>query len=120
VAQGAIHVIDYAEDCIALQNSGSESTQSSLAIEQAGRHDVSDQSGVCTQTSWATVADRASQVAANLHQIDGPACGAGESCPDFSASGPPMRFGYFRIVIGVQANVIAHGIDNGKVTVWRR
>jgi hypothetical protein len=119
-AQGAIHVIDYAEDCIALQNNSNESTQSSLAIEQAGRRYVSDQQGLCTQTTWAPVANRASLVAANFNRIDGPACGAGESCPDFSASGPPMRFGYFRIVFGVQGNVIAHGIDNWKVTVWRQ
>ncbi|MEP6501803.1 MAG: hypothetical protein ABJD97_00605 [Betaproteobacteria bacterium] len=119
-AQGAIRVIDYAEDCRALQDSSVESTQSSLVIEQAGRHYGADQYGLCVQTSWAPVANRASLVAADFHRFDGPACGTGESCPDFSAAGAPMRFGYFRIVFGTQGNVIAHGIDNWKVTVWRQ
>jgi len=49
-----------------------------------------------------------------------PPCAAGESCPDFSATAAPMRFGYWRISYGMTGDTIAHGIDNWKVTVWRR
>jgi hypothetical protein len=31
-----------------------------------------------------------------------------------------MRFGYWRISYGVQGDVVAHGIDNWQVTVWRQ
>ncbi len=31
-----------------------------------------------------------------------------------------LRFGYWRISFGVAGDSIAHGIDNWKVTVWRR
>ena len=44
----------------------------------------------------------------------------GETCPDFSASAAPMRFGYWRISFGGPGGSIAHGIDNWKVTVWKR
>ena len=31
-----------------------------------------------------------------------------------------MRFGYWRISFGSPGTTIAHGIDNWKVTVWKR
>jgi hypothetical protein len=31
-----------------------------------------------------------------------------------------MRFGYWRSVPGQAAQAVAHGIDNWKVTVWKR
>jgi hypothetical protein len=31
-----------------------------------------------------------------------------------------MRFGYWRISYGMPGDTVAHGIDNWKVTVWRR
>ena len=31
-----------------------------------------------------------------------------------------MHFGFRRISYGVPGDAIAHGIDNWKVTVWRR
>ena len=57
--------------------------------------------------------------------VDGLACAAGESCPDFSGSGAPIRLGLVGgaddrgggVVLPVQT---AHGFDNWKVTVWRR
>lgn len=119
-SQGSIYVIDYAEDCLALQSSETMSTQSGLLIEQGGRSYRSESSWQCVSSNWSAVANRSSLRAQDLLQIDGPACQAGESCPDFSASAAPMRFGYWRISYGVPRDSIAHGIDNWKVTVWRR
>ena len=31
-----------------------------------------------------------------------------------------MRFGYWRIVFAAPGQSAAHGIDNWKVTVWKR
>jgi hypothetical protein len=81
--QGAINVVDYAEE-------------------------------------WTHEASRGSLTPDDFMIFDGPACGVGESCPDFSATAAPMRFGYFRIAFGVAGDSIGHGIDNWRVTVWRR
>jgi len=118
--QGAIYVIDYVEDCIALQSSGTVFTQSSLVIAQNGRRFLSDTSQSCTATTWSTVTKRAALAPADFRLFDGPACLAGETCPDFSASAAPIRFGYWRIAFGAAGQSIAHGIDNWKVTVWKR
>lgn len=68
--------------------------------------------------------DMPRQPAENFHIIDGPPCGADESCPDFSAAASPMRFG-FAVVVNVPNGVpaapsIEYGIDNFRLTVWRR
>ena len=118
--QGAIYVIDYAEDCIVLQGADRALVGSSLVIEQGGRRFLSDTPQSCIATTWGTVAKRSSLAASDFRLFDGPACGAGETCPDFSASAPPMRFGYWRITFGGPGMTIAHGIDNWKVTVWPR
>ena len=120
VLSGAIYVIDYAEDCIALTPSETTFTDSSLVIEQAGRRYLAALSSSCVLSTWSTVAGRASLRVQDFVFVDGPACVSGESCPDFSASAPPLHFGYRRIAFGTAGDVIAHGIDNWRVTVWRR
>ncbi len=119
-ALGAIHVIDYAEDCIALQASTTLSTQSNLALAQSGRRYLSNTDGVCTSTQWSAAPGRASLAAADFRLFDGPPCGVGESCPDFSPQAAPITFGYWRITFGTPGDVIGHGIDNWRVTVWPR
>jgi hypothetical protein len=58
--------------------------------------------------------------------VDGPACGQGESCPDFSASGAPLRFGYVSVTqlkSGLTPGTTAHfayGVDNWGLKVWKR
>lgn len=118
--QGAIYVIDYAEDCIALQPSQTTSIDSTLVIEQAGRRYLAALSSSCTLPTWSTVAGRASLRAQDFSFVDGPACTTAASCLDFSASAAPLRLGYRRIVFGTAGDVVAHGIDNWRVTVWRR
>ena len=121
--QGAIYVIDYAEDGISLQENTSTSTESAMLLEQGGRIYIANvrSAGVdLLPTSWSAVESRSSLSPQDFNLFTGPACPTGESCPDFSALGRPMRFGYWRISSGVQGDSIAHGIDNWKVTVWRR
>ncbi len=118
--QGGVYVIDYAEDCIVLQPSASSSVLSSLVIEQGGRRYLTNTNSDCVLDRWNPQPSRASLGVSDFRLFDGPACNAGESCPDFSASAPPMRFGYWRLAFGVPGDVIGHGIDNWKVTVWRR
>jgi hypothetical protein len=119
--QGAIKVIDYSEDSISFQANDSTSTESAMLLEQGGRRYIANirDSLPSIPISWSAVQSSASLRAKDFNLIDGPACQTGESCPDFSALGPPMRFGYWRISFGLQDDSIAHGIDNWKVTVWR-
>jgi hypothetical protein len=125
---GQIYVIDYEEDCMIIQRGTTMvSTTSRLMIEQAGRRYVpsglrlGERSGFdsCASTSWSLM-QRSSLGSQDFTLFDGPACGAGESCPDFSATGQPIRFGYIRSSSGGPGASITHGIDNWKVTVWRR
>ncbi len=118
--QGAVYVIDYSEDCIDLPPGPPGSTQSSLLIEQGGRRFLSNTFDGCNAATWRTGWGRASLAPGDFRLFDGPACATGETCPDFSASAAPMRFGYWRISFGAPGGSIAHGIDNWKVTVWKR
>ena len=121
--QGAVYVIDFNEDGIDLTGSPLAATQSALVLVQSGRTYVANarfDPTVNLPTSWSAAESRGSLLARDFGLIDGPACQAGESCPDFSALGQPMQLGYWRISFGTQGDVIAHGIDNWKVTVWPR
>jgi hypothetical protein len=118
--QGAIAVIDYAEDCIVFSASDINYAESGIFVEQDGRSYVSNASQVlCTLSKW-TGAARYSLGQQDFRQFDGPACNADESCPDFSATGATMRFGYARTAFTTPGGSVVHGIDNWKVTVWRR
>jgi hypothetical protein len=121
--QGAIRLVDYAEDSIALQPSSTTSTHSAMLLEQGGRHYVANLRNDATDfipATWSASQSRASLQAADFNRLDGPACQSGEACPDFSAQGGAMRFGYWRISFGTPGDSIAHGIDNWQVTVWPR
>jgi len=119
-SQGAVHVIDYAEDCIVLQDSEHRSVSSNLIIQQGPRRYAGAGSLDCTSTAWNASPSRAAMTSADFWLIDGPECAAGESCPDFSAQAAPMTFGFRRIAWGTGGDVVAHGIDNWRVSVWRR
>lgn len=119
--QGALRAIDYAEDCFALQPSDIQAIQAALAIEQAGRTYLLWSDGrFCNWANWQRLAQRAGLEASDFSLFYGPACGAAEHCPDFSATAPPLRFGHLRSVMGRPGDVIDHGVDNWSVTVWRR
>jgi len=66
---------------------------------------------------------RASFGAADVFRIDGPACAASAACPDFSASGKPLKFGFVNFNQGSTGFAGASGgfgVDNWLVKVWRR
>lgn len=116
---GAVKVIDHAQDCGLMVPTDLISAEMSLAVEQSGRRYVANTSSQCNVEPWAGRAGRASLTASDFRLFDGPACGSGESCPDFSASGAPLRFGYFDIVFSSAGVPVVHGVDNWLVTVWR-
>ncbi len=121
--RGAIAAIDYAEDCTAVLPSDTAGTQSWLALEQAGRHYVANTrfaSPSCAAAGWRPVASLGRLVEQDFTFVAGPACAAGEPCPDFSAAAAPLRFGFARQTFASQGQSVPHGIDNWKVTVWRR
>lgn len=121
--QGAIAAIDYAEDCTAPQPNDAANTQSWLALEQAGRHYVASKRPgfrLCTLAGWHPVPSLGRVVEWDFLLAAGPACAAGEACPDFSATAMPLRFGFTRHTTAAPGQSVPHGIDNWQVTVWRR
>lgn len=116
---GAVKVIDHAQACGLLPPSEFRSAEISLAIEQAGRRYVANTGSDCDLAPWDGRAGRASLAATDFRLFDGPACGSGESCPDFSGGGAPIRFGYFDLVYSSPGVPVVHGVDNWRVTVWR-
>ncbi len=99
-----------------------KTTRSALLLEQGGRRYAANLRDSYTRIAsfWAVSQESVSLRTNDFSQVDGPACQTGESCPDFSSSAAPMRFGYWRLSSGPQGDSIAHGIDNWKVTVWKR
>jgi len=120
--QGAILVIDYAEDGFALGSSYVQFTNSALLLEQGGRRYIATTRDSYSRIDsvWGVSQSTSSLHASDFALYDGPACQAGESCPDFSNLGAPMRFGYWRLSSGSPGASVTHGIDNWKVTVWKR
>lgn len=121
-AQGPIYTIDFTEDCRG--GTGVNQAYTAPMIRQAGRtYIASTQERECASSTWASAAVRPSLVASNFFRIDGPTCGAGESCPDFSAAGAPIQLGLVsgaRVGSGNPAGNAAHGFDNWRATLWRR
>lgn len=125
-SQGAILSLDFAEDCV---NGGGYRTYALPMFEQGGhRYTARNDSGGwrwCGAQVWQT-STRPSLQAEDFELVDGPACAATESCPDFSGAGAPLRFGYVSLAqlqSSLPAGTTAHfidGIDNWKVSVWRR
>jgi hypothetical protein len=122
-AQGAIHALDYHEDCTILSASApSFDVRSYPTLEQAGRRYVSTQGRGCLPQWVGNFGEIPTLQVYDFVQIDGPACASGQACPDFSATGAPLHFGFerrVRLANGVGAGSIEHGIDNWKFSVWR-
>jgi len=120
--QGAIYVIDFTQDCMALP--GTLGVVPTLLIEQDGRRYIAGGPTLCGASSWSnTVLIPGSFEVADFVRVDGPGCAVGESCPNFTATGTPIRFGYANSNEGLAGFAGASGglgVDNWKVTVWRR
>lgn len=129
-AQGAIYVIDFALDCARLAFEGVNQVPSVIGmIEQGGRRFVPAPGNYawewyCSPTSyWETALPISSVSAGEFTRTDGPPCGPAEACPDFSPQAAPIHVGFMTSVAvnsGVPPGTVVQGIDNWKVTVWRK
>jgi hypothetical protein len=118
--QGLIYGIDAEMDCKNLTGAGEVSVRALL--EQAGRRFATEYRVVCI-SGWEKFSVL-SRRADDFMLVDGPACATTEACPDFSASGAPIRLGFWTRSRGGSsaspAGTVSQGIDNWKVTVWRK
>jgi hypothetical protein len=122
--QGAIYTIDLAGECSRRSFSSglifTGLTQAPM-FEQAGRTYLPrDWHGSC-QFDWSGM--RVWSLKADEFTFSGPECGASEKCPDFSSTAGPLRFGFVTnlgLASGSSAGSVVQGVDNWKVTVWRR
>jgi hypothetical protein len=124
--QGAVYTIDFAADCIDSSPPATTALATIAPLFEQGtrRYGPASMSFTlyCASPTWQTGIVRWSMGADDFVIVDGPACGNTEHCPDFSVAGAPIRLGYLataKLEAGVPAGMIAHGIDNWKVTVWR-
>jgi hypothetical protein len=119
--QGPVYFIDFKQACLTLPGTMGAST--SLLVEQAGRRYVAGGPMLCGASVWnSKMLIPGTYAAADFTQVGGPAC-AGQACPDFTATGAPIRFGFASFnatqpgIAGVSGGF---GLDNWQVTVWRR
>jgi hypothetical protein len=129
--QGAIYVIVVSLDCnnISVARAPTYSQYWLPTLEQGGRRFTLDRNAAATcfspgwhTRSWSTL-DRAA-----FKLVDGPSCGAGETCPDFSSQGLPIRLGMaYNVELrsplpaanAASAPHFEQGLDNFKAAVWR-
>jgi hypothetical protein len=122
-AQGAINVIDFASQCILLPSSESTFFDTQVLLEQGGRRYSGYRTSnplACSTAGWVAMPTMSSLARTDFTLVEGAACNTSESCPDFSAEGKPVSFGFVRYSSGTPGGTISHGIDNWKVTVWRK
>jgi hypothetical protein len=121
-ALGAIYALDFGMDCLVTVRT--DSVIARVMLEQNGRRFVAgDAFCGATSDSWKTYSEISFE-AGSFVLTDGPACGTGETCPDFSANGAPIRFGFAtqdRVSFSdAPPSTLTMGIDNWKATVWRK
>lgn len=123
-ALGAIYTIDFAADCKVVSRSlglAPLDPTYTVTFEQAGRVYRVAAPPFCG-SEWRT--HGGSSVIENaITLLAGPDCGVNERCPDFSATAAPLRFGFttmVRTASSSTAGTLELGIDNWKVTVWRK
>ena len=123
--QGAIYTIDYALDCAVVGRSAGLAPmdpQVAITFEQAGRLYQAGRSASFCSSGWHTIRGFSLQ-ANDFTLLAGPPCGANERCPDFTASAPPLQFGFttwVRTASASAAGTLDLGIDNWKVTIWKK
>jgi hypothetical protein len=91
-------------------------------FEQGGRRYAPQQWDSGCAPVW-QVRRGSSLLANEFALVAGPACGVDEACPDFSVGAAPLRFGFLsrvNLAADAPAGAVTQGIDNWKVTVWRR
>lgn len=119
---GAIRSIDVSLDCSSLTTAVASQIEAAGLLEQAGRrYRLREQTGPCLPY-W-TAQRSVGLLAEDFTLVTGPACAAGERCPDFSASAAPIAIGFLSsatLATGTAAGSVLQGVDNWKVTIWRR
>jgi hypothetical protein len=119
---GALYVVDFTQDCLVLP--GTLGVGPTLLLEQNGRRYTAGGPTLCGAGTWSNKTLIAGHFGApDFVRIDGPACAVGEACPDFSAAGGPIRFGFVQSnqsLAGVAGVSGGFGIDNWRVLAWRR
>ena len=94
--QGAVYLIEFRLDCnnIAVARDPSYTNHWLPVLEQGGRRFTPDRNAgaSCFSPGWNTISWFGFD-ATSFKLVDGPSCGAGETCPDFSSQGLPMRLG---------------------------
>jgi hypothetical protein len=119
--QGAIYSIDHAFDCAGLVRGTATATHLRLLIEQNGQRFIGPApTTYCYRPDWSNSVRQLSLRAQDFALLDGTACAAGGPCPDFSVGAVPMHFGLVSITTSYPSEAAAYGIDNWKVSVWRR
>jgi hypothetical protein len=125
--QGAPYVLDFNFDCFRPTSAPGATNFLAPAIWQADRLYYGQWAQGCEASSWQSSPTIASLDASLFLREDYPEdCRDFATChPDFSATGSPIRFGILTSpntynlgdLSGAKFNV---GIDNWRVTVWRR
>jgi hypothetical protein len=121
-SQGAILVVDFTQDCRTL--AGSLGAGPTILLTQNGRRYVAGGPTLCGASAWsnATLIPGTFTVG-QFSLVDGPACAVAQACPNFNADGLPIHFGFANTnqgTPGFAGGSGGFGIDNWKVTVWRR
>jgi hypothetical protein len=124
--QGTVYGVEFTEDCI--RGNASYLPSTVPVIEQGERRfvTVSGFARGCPVGAWGSVDARPVLLAEDFTLAVGPACVAGTPCPDFSASAQPLQFGFATVAAlesGLPPGSVADfsvGVDNWKVSVWRR
>jgi hypothetical protein len=128
-AQGAIYTMEFAADCSRRSFSGAATItdlDQTPVFEQAGRtYQPRSWQGYPCQSggsiAWSSTS--IGTVTEDEFVYSGPPCGAGERCPDFSATAAPLHFGFVTalgLAAGSPAGDVVQGVDNWKVTIWKK
>ncbi len=92
-SQGPLYIVEFTQDCLVLP--GTLGAGPTLLLEQNGRRYVAGPPTPCEFGKWSSMALVPAYLgASDFFMVDGPACAVGEACPDFSAGGKPIRFGF--------------------------
>lgn len=114
---GAIYSIDFRAECKYIEGS----VYLAPMLWQGARSYFGSLEQNCRSAAWEFDTGRGSLVASDFTILDGPICGAAESCPDFSAAGTPITFGLETRNRYIDARATpAVGVDNWQVSIWRR
>jgi len=121
-SQGPLYIVEFTQDCIAL--SETLGVGPTLLLEQNGRRYIASELTPCEPGTWSNMTLNPAHLSVwNFYRVDGPTCNASEACPDFSAGGKPIRFGFAnsnQALAAYAGGSGGFGIDNWKVSAWRR